>query len=52
MEMFDRLDAGSVGEADAIAALAWKRRTRSRQRVALADGSALMLVLPRGTVTG
>lgn len=50
METFDRLAAGAVGEADATVALAWERRTRSRQRVTLADGTALMLVLPRGTV--
>ncbi|MDD3652258.1 urease accessory protein UreE [Immundisolibacter sp.] len=50
METFDRLDAEAVGETDATVALAWERRTRSRQRVVLADGTALMLALPRGTV--
>lgn len=50
METFDRLDAGAVGKTEAAVALAWERRTRSRQRVTLADGTAVMLVLPRGTV--
>jgi urease accessory protein len=50
METFDRIDAGAVGESDATVALVWERRMRSRQRVTLADGTALVLVLPRGTV--
>lgn len=50
METYDRLDTGAVGETDAAVALPWERRTRSRQRVTLADGTASMLVLARGTV--
>lgn len=50
METFDRLDVAAAGEVDTQVSLVWERRTRSRQRVTLANGAALMLVLPRGTV--
>lgn len=48
MDIFDHLVSG--GSADRTLTLSFERRSRSRQRVVLDDGSAALLALPRGTV--
>lgn len=48
MRQFDQVLPG--GHANTTLTLSFDRRARSRQRVALDDGSEALLVLPRGTV--
>lgn len=49
METFDRL-CSDAGGATRSLTLPFDRRERSRQRVVLDDGSAAVLMLPRGTL--
>lgn len=48
MRRFDRIVPG--GAAATTLTLSFERRARSRQRVVLDDGSAALVVLPRGTL--
>ena len=49
METLDRLDSAACGAARSLT-LPFERRERSRQRVVLDDGTAAVLMLPRGTL--